>query len=290
MQPMDGRAEADARRAWIEHLEHDAALEVPERLRERADVLDVLELHFPGTPEPASGDADLHRRAAALRDRLEAVDRRFCAELREALRSGRGRERLLRFAGTDTVAGGDHYDHLDDLVAGVLRLEAPGDVPVAGDDMVFYQPTPARHVFDLIARTPLDAGDVFVDLGSGLGHVPLLVGLCTDARALGVELQAAYVERARAAATALHLDRVAFVEQDARAADFSEGTVFYLYTPFGGSILRTVLDALLAQARRRAIRVCSYGPCTSVIRREVWLEPRTALAADRVAVFESLRG
>src|SRR5690242_18842233 len=131
MQPMDGRAEADARRAWIEHLEHDAALEVPEHLRERAEVLDHLDLHFHESPEPASRDADVHRRAAALRDRLEAVDRRLCAKLRADLRSGRGRERLLRLAATDTVAGGDHYDHLDDLVAGVLRLEAPGDVPVA---------------------------------------------------------------------------------------------------------------------------------------------------------------
>ncbi|MBA8886370.1 hypothetical protein FHW12_000561 [Dokdonella fugitiva] len=289
MQPIDGRAKAGARRAWIEHLERDAVLEVPERLRERAEVLDQLDLHFHGSPESASGEPDLHRRASALRDRLEAVDRRLCADLRVDLCNGCGGERLLRFA-NGSAASGDHYDYLDDLVAGVLQLEAPGDVPDPGPDMVFYQPTPARHVFELIARTPLGADDVFVDLGSGLGHVPLLVGACSAARALGVELQAAYVERARAAATALCLDRVTFVEQDARAADFSEGTVFYLYTPFGGSILRTVLDALRAQAERRAIRICSYGPCTATVEREAWLKARTAETADRIAVFESLPG
>ena len=287
MQPMDGRAEAGARRAWIEHLERHAVLEVPERLRERADALDLLDLHFP--PEPASGDPDLHRRASALRDRLEAVDRRLCADLRADLCNGCGGERLLRLA-NGSAASGDHYDYLDDLVAGVLELEAPDDVPDPGPDMVFYQPTPARHVFELVARIPLDAEDVFVDLGSGLGHVPLLVGACSAARALGVELQAAYVARARAAAAALHLDRVSFVEQDARASDFSVGTVFYLYTPFSGSILRAVLDALRAQAERRAIRVCSYGPCTAAIEGEGWLEARTVATADRVAVFESLRG
>ena len=40
----------------------------------------------------------------------------------------------------------------------------------------------------------------------------------------------------------LKLERVTFIQQDARAADFSGGTVFYLYTPFTGSILRSVLD------------------------------------------------
>jgi hypothetical protein len=288
MRTTNERTEMSARRAWIERLECDAALEAPDHLRERAEVLDQLDLHFHGAPVAASRDAALHRRAAAVRDRLEAVDRRLCAELREDLRSGRGRERLLRLAATDAVAAGDHYDHLDDLVAGVLRLHAPGDVPDFGDEMVFYQPTPARHVFDLIARAPLEAGDVFVDLGSGLGHVPLLIGLCTDARALGVELQAAYVGRARAAAAALDLGHVSFIEQDVRAADLSAGNVFYLYTPFTGSILRTVLDALRVQARHRPLRVCSYGPCTATIAREAWLIANEVIGADRIAIFRTI--
>ncbi|HEY6941484.1 MAG TPA: hypothetical protein VI238_08445 [Dokdonella sp.] len=87
---------------------------------------------------------------------------------------------------------------------------------------------------------------------------------------------------------ALKLDRVAFFEQDARVADLSTGTVFYLYTPFGGPILRAVLDALRAQASQRPIRVCSYGPCTSAIGGEAWLVPTAPVEPGRIAAFASI--
>jgi hypothetical protein len=243
------------RSEWLDRLEHDVALDLAESVRERGEVLDRLETCFPAYPDPATA-----RRVEALRARFEAVDRRLAAGLRADLRAGRGRERLL-------------------------QLEAPAAVPEPEAEMVFYQPTPARHVFDLVARSALGAGDVFVDLGSGLGHVPMLVGLCTDARATGIEWQPAYVERARAAAAALQLQRVVFVQQDARAADLSTGTVFYLYTPFTGSILRAVLDALRVEAGKRPIRVCSYGPCTHVLAREPWLASPEPVEADRIALF-----
>lgn len=268
------------RSEWLDRLEHDVALDLAESVRERGEVLDRLETCFPAYPDPATA-----RRVEALRARFEAVDRRLAAGLRADLRAGRGRERLLRLAATSGAVRGDHYDHLDDLVAGLLQLEAPAAVPEPQAEMVFYQPTPARHVFDLVARSALGAGDVFVDLGSGLGHVPMLVGLCTDARATGIEWQPAYVERARAAAAALQLQRVVFVQQDARAADLSTGTVFYLYTPFTGSILRAVLDALRVEAGKRPIRVCSYGPCTHVLAREPWLASPEPVEADRIALF-----
>jgi hypothetical protein len=72
---------------------------------------------------------------------------------------------------------------------------------------------------------------------SGLGHVPLLVSMMTGAQSLGVEVQAAYVASARKCAQSLRLSRVQFIAQDARHADLSRGTMFYLYSPFKGSIL-----------------------------------------------------
>jgi hypothetical protein len=153
--------------------------------------------------------------------------------------------------------------------------------------MVFYQPTPARHVFDLIRRVGLAAHDVFVDLGSGLGHVPLLAAICTAAQCIGIEREAAYVDCFRRSAEALHLSRVTCIEQDARAADLSSGTVFYLYTPFTGAVMRSVLDGLRREATGRRIRIATYGPCTSVISGEPWLEVVGALDHRRVVLFRS---
>lgn len=99
--------------------------------------------------------------------------------------------------------------------------------------------------------------------------------------------EATCVTRARQCAAVLNLDRVKFSRQDSRDTDFSSGTLFYLYTPFGGSTLRCVLDALEHEAQRRPIRVCSYGPCTDVIANETWLHAVEPTEAQRLAVFRS---
>jgi hypothetical protein len=79
------------------------------------------------------------------------------------------------------------------------------------------------------------------------------------------------------------------VAQDARVTDLSSGTVFYLYTPFAGSILRQVLDRLRSVAAARPIRVCTFGPCTSVVADERWLEATAEPVTDWVVVFNSRR-
>ena len=200
---------------------------------------------------------------------------------------------MLRWVQMEETAGvvaGLGYDYLDELISGVFEFEEPDDGKIPRPpETVFYQPTPARHIFHMIGMTAFTAADVLVDLGSGLGHVPLLVSICTPARGIGIEWEAAYVERARQCAQRLDLDRVMFLQEDARTADFSTGTVFYLYTPFTGSILRAVLDRLSCEAASRPIRICSYGPCTSVIAGERWLETSSKLDPDRVALFSARR-
>ena len=148
--------------------------------------------------------------------------------------------------------------------------------------MVPYQPTPVRHILHLLKAIPFSTGDLFVDLGSGLGHVPLLVSMMTGIRSLGIEVEAAYAVSAQQCAESLNLSHVRFASQDARLADLSSGTVFYLYSPFKGSILSDVLRALEIESSRRPIVICSLGPCTHTIARETWLKtnqlPRTSLA------------
>jgi predicted RNA methylase len=109
------------------------------------------------------------------------------------------------------------YGHLDDLLSGVLQLEEPAWPTPPNQEMVSYQPTPARHIFHLLRVTELSAADVLVDLGSGLGHVALLVSICIQARSIGVELEAAYIESARQCAHGLNLNNVTFLKQDARS-------------------------------------------------------------------------
>jgi hypothetical protein len=280
----------------------------PSQLRQRVEALDLLDSHFPDAHFPdahfphapeaisaaASNSADIYRRVRAIYARLEAVNRELYEGIRGDIQRGGRPDALLRWAASsaemDDVAGanGMGYDYLDELISGVFQFDEPDDEPVRREaEMVLYQPTPARHIFHLIRLTALTAGDVLVDLGSGLGHVPLLAAILTSARSIGIELEGTYVERARQCAQRLNLNRVTFIQQDARAADLSAGTVFYLYTPFTGSIMSSVLSRLRREAAARPIRICTYGPCTSVVAEESWLEATAAPVPHRIALFRS---
>ena len=155
--------------------------------------------------------------------------------------------------------------------------------------MVYYQPTPARIVLDLVDRLSLSSTDLFYDLGSGLGRVVITAALVSSAHMRGVEFEPAYCEYAQRHARALGLANVSFVNADAREVRYADGTVFFLYTPFKGTILQRVVQLLQFEARQRKIRVCTYGPGTLEMLQQDWL--RSVDDAEptihRAAIFES---
>jgi len=273
----------------IGELEQDRSLDEPRHLRRRFEALDDLDAYLPdGQPIEVA----LHHRARAIYAELESVNFRLYQAIRRDIQRGAGRSRLLEWMpdGNDAanLINCKGYDYLDELISGVLQFEEPSaEVVQLEREMVSYQPTPARHIFDLIGRTALTERDSLIDLGSGLGHVTLLASICTSANCTGIELEPSYVDCARKSARLLNLNNVRFIQSDARAADFSGGTVFYLYTPFTGTILREVLNSLGQEADRREIRICTFGPCTRVVAEERWLSAIGALETDRIALFRS---
>ena len=238
----------------------------------------------------------LQRRVEAISDNLEVANRKLYEEIRAEIRRGDGAKRLLAWAKVydpavhaDYQLNGVGYDYLDALVSGVLQFEEPAsEIAELAPEMVFYQPTPARFIFDLIHCSALNEQDVLIDLGSGLGHVPLVASICTGARCIGIEIEGVYADCARRGAQALGLQRVTFIQQDVRSADLSEGTVFYLYTPFKGAVLRSVLDMLKHEASKREIRVCTLGPCTDAVLQESWLKVEGQQIVDQLTLFRSV--
>lgn len=272
--------------------EIDPSLFEPQSLRRRFDILDRLDLCF-GEDEfqPGRGDTLIAARAASLRTRLEAVNSAVCASLRSEIQHGAGSAALFRDSWIDDrvpPSPGVGYDYLDEFVSGILQLRAPEETNIAREpEMVFYQPTPVRHILHLIAIAAFSTSDVLVDIGSGLGHVPLLVSILTGIRATGIELNPFYVASARECARSLGLERVDFVHQDARMAELTTGTVFYLYTPFTGGLLQSVVGRLRQEAATRSIRIATLGPCTTVIAKESWLAPCSVPDPDHISLFVS---
>jgi hypothetical protein len=273
----------------VGRLEQDRSLDEPRHLRQRVEALDDLDACLPDGQPVGIG---LHHRATAIYAELESVNCRLYEAIRQDIRRRAGGGSLLEWMpdwnGAANLMNCRGYDYLDELISGVLQFEAPStEVVQLESEMVSYQPTPARHIFDLIGRTALTERDFLIDLGSGLGHVTLMASICTGASCIGIELEPSYVDCARKSARSLNLNNVRFIQVDARAADLSDGTVFYLYTPFMGTILRDVLNSLRHEALKREIRICTFGPCTRAVTEEQWLSVMGVLDADRVAIFRS---
>jgi len=271
--------------AFLDLLETDATWRDPGAFRWRADAMDRLDLLSLAMTDDAQ-----RQRADALFDAMGAADEALFAALRAAIRGGEGKAALAPWLDIGEPVGA-HYDALDALVAGILAVDEP--VPDASRlpaDMVFYQPTPARHIVDAVRLAALTPGDHVLDLGSGLGHVPLLMRILSGATVTGVEREPAYVDGARAAVLALGLDGVHFTCADAREVDFSQADVFYLFTPFIGAVLRDVVARIEAEARKRPLRVLALGPCTRTFARQPWLRSDAAdpEAADRIILFASV--
>lgn len=289
----------------FQHIAQQERLEVEANFLERVQALDALTVRVLERIENVqyvygyhAELASLYQRATHLWERLYAVNTRLFARLREHLVDGRGagptlRELCARYVGdmpSEPTWQELEGDYLDVFINGVLGIGYP---PEATRDlqpgMIGYHPTPARVVLTLIEHAGLTAADVFYDLGSGLGRVALMVGCLTAAQVKGIEYEPAYCAYAQERAASLRLARVTFLNVDARQADYTDGTVFFLYTPFTGHLLQAVLARLATEARTRSITLATYGACTRDVAQQDWLRAsvQRTFAHDTLAFFTS---
>jgi hypothetical protein len=290
----------------IEAVEKNTALYIETNFAERAEVIDSIEYNIveridgllPRHNRPEELAA-LKQRAERVKRRLEAINEALFQQLRADIRAGHCtgpelKRRIDQYVGwrsPDADQADIGYDSLDLFINGLLLTgEAPGEAKDRGPEMVFYQPTPARIIVELIEKTDMGGDDIFYDLGSGLGQVSILVNLLSGARTKGVEVEPAYCDYARRCAAELNLSRVEFINRDAREVNYADGTLFFMYTPFEGRLLQEVLENLERESRKRTIRVCTYGPCTSKVSGQSWLKcvSQSGRPEYRLGIFTSL--
>jgi precorrin-6B methylase 2 len=278
----------------LAHLEAEPSLFEPEQLRKRLEILDALDAHFENVDEESHLAAIDHTRILAranlLHDKLESANAVIYNAIRDQVLQGASPSRLRqwieRCSDNGKTQPGLGYDHLDEMISGILQASEPEIEPLPHlPEMVFYQPTPARHILQLIRLSALSASDTLIDLGSGLGHVPILASILTGAQCIGIEAEQAYVASARECAQSLHLKRVAFVHQNATEANLAGGTVFYVYTPFIGGTLKTVLQKLQKESGERLITICTLGPCTATVAMEPWLNASSDPDPNQITCF-----
>jgi hypothetical protein len=276
-------------RSYLSAVEGDASLRNETSFDQRIEAIDLIGFQvidpigslLRNTNHPESLTL-LRARAEKLRCELEEIDRTLFHKLRttirtKALTGNEFRDLIAEYVDLSSDSCHDQeepgYDNLDVFINGLSLFQAmPEQTKILESDMVGYQKTPARVVFELVERSPFRQEDVFFDLGSGLGQVAILVNLLTGITVKGIEFEPAFCHYAADCAADLSLSNVTFINIDARKADYSKGTIFFMYTPFRGGILEEVLAALRKESLGRKIKIITYGPCTAQVALQSWLE------------------
>src|SRR6185312_6878332 len=292
--------------SYIGEIEKTSALFEEKNFDQRIEVIDFISFHIIDQIEELLGKTAhpnelilLKYRAEKVKSELEEIDIRLFQRLQANIRTGgySGKEfkklinEYVDFNVDDNQQQEEPgYDNLDIFINGLTLFQTvPEPTKNLEPEMVYYQKTPARIVFELAERSHFTKEDVFVDLGSGLGQVTILKNLLAGITARGIEFEPAFCDYAGDCAANLSLSNVTFINADARKADYSEGTVFFMFTPFRGEILQEVLEMLRKESLRRKIKIITYGPCTPLVAFQNWLNFATPGGNDlyRLGFFSS---
>jgi hypothetical protein len=290
----------------IDAVEKDPSVYEERNFARRVEAIDFIESQALEQIERWIQLSDQPKKLNALRQRaenvmseLERINSALFRKLQETVRAGeyRGQEfKDLVHALVHPHPGyaGDHqepgYDNVDILVNGLFSFQdAPVQIKDLEPEMVYYQKTPARIIFELVEKAHITESDVFFDLGSGWGQAVVLVNLLAGITSFGVEFEPAFCHYARACASGLNLFNTVFINTDARRADYSKGTIFFMFTPFKGEMLQEVLTILRKESLLRKIKIITYGPCTTEAAAQSWLRIADTGSTDpyKLGVFTS---
>jgi hypothetical protein len=273
----------------IEVIEKDASLYHDENFDKRVETVDFIEFQLIDQIDALLKKTVrqdelilLKYRAEKVKSELEEIDTKLFQKLRADIRAGKYTGGEFKNMVTEYVDfnldDSEHqeeagYDNLDIFINGLFPFHTmPEQTKDLEPGMVYYQKTPARIVFELVEKCQITKEDVFFDLGSGLGQVASLVNLLAGVTVKGVEFEPAFCDYARDCAAEFNLSNVTFINADARKADYSEGTIFFMYTPFSGKMLQEVLALLRKESLFRKIKIITYGPCTAQVALQSWLD------------------
>jgi SAM-dependent methyltransferase len=187
---------------------------------------------------------------------LKAAAHSSHAAIRDAIASGelRGKELRQRF---DDVSLFER-DHFVEEVLGIAY--PPLEEPELAPELLAYAPSGYDEIVHAFDVTRLGPGDRFLDLGSGMGKAVLLAALLTGAESSGIEQNRLLDDLARRAARELTVDNASFLHGDARSLPmedpFGRADVVFMYLPFTGGALATVMERLML-ARSRFVCAAS---------------------------------
>ena len=150
-------------------------------------------------------------------------------------------------------------------------------------DAIEYSPVPFRAFFQSMKHVPNDMlTGTFLDYGAGTGRAVVLAARYYDfRRVVGVEMSAELCRRAVRNVQYAHAGQAEIVCEDAATYQPpSDTTVFFLFNPFFGETMKTVVSnlrrSLLDNPRGAAIVVCNARNFTAATAGHDWFTEEAA--------------
>ncbi|HEY6272603.1 MAG TPA: class I SAM-dependent methyltransferase [Terriglobales bacterium] len=137
--------------------------------------------------------------------------------------------------------------------------------------------------------------DVFYDIGCGMGRILCVAARMRLRRCVGVDISGVLCAVARRNAAKLRGRKtpIEIVCGDATTADLSDGTIYFMFNPFGAETMRDTLQNIRDSltANRRSIRLLYYNSeFQSVLESASWLEKRSefkSFGGQQITLWES---
>jgi hypothetical protein len=219
-----------------------------------------------------SADLEERRELLGVFAALRAVSRQRHAPLRARIASGElGRGGLRELFDAVPALERDHF------VEEVLGIAYPPlDEGAPGSDLMSYAPSGYDEIVYAFDQSKLAAGERLLDLGAGLGKVVMLAELLTGAAGFGVEYDPRLCQLGNEACGELGLRGQRLEARDARDLQSFDADVVFMYLPFSGEVLATVLARLLSDERPRylcagALELQRYPELAPVGSPQSWL-------------------
>jgi SAM-dependent methyltransferase len=110
-------------------------------------------------------------------------------------------------------------------------------------DSIIYRGADYLNIRRMIRFLAPGKNDVFYDIGCGKGRCLCMFARLALRRVVGIELDSSLSETARKNAAGLRGKRtpIDIRCEDAATADYSDGTIYFMYNPFGPQTVRDVL-------------------------------------------------
>lgn len=162
-------------------------------------------------------------------------------------------------------------DEFWDRRLGVCTVGFIPDVGLPGtpDWRCAYVPAKYRRVLASLRHVGLHPGDVFVDLGCGLGRPVYVASWLGAKRAVGVEIDRGLSTLASQAVprSRLRTRDIQFVCAPAEQYAHQDTTVLFMFNPFGSGTMQAVVDNLERELRTRPrdLRIVYENPLQAAV-------------------------